>query len=195
MSDLVVKYKWWKQSLHKWDSYIQNKNKKEKQVDPWCRFILDSVVDEKTMAYNCGGMFFKDIDKDIIVVENADCPLSIADITNTIDVKGKFDNLIMINPITLKYNSSILDFLTVPQDTRGGWKPDLTSWLNAHGKIFLSFSDWHIYYDRLKYSATDMIEAQLNILEQHGIHCVKEKIDDVNIDVENGNVKMVLQVE
>ena len=194
MPKLVVNYKMWGQALHKWDSYIENKNTQKKYCDPWCRHILNSVEQGKTIAYNSGGMFFKDFNKDIIVVENSDCPVNVPDVLNVQDVIDvKVDNLIMINPITLKYNFSIINFLTVPQNTRGGWKPNLLNWLNAHGKIFLSFSDWHLYYDRLKYSAIDMVEQQLVTLKKHNIDCVYKKIDEVNRDGENGNIKLILQ--
>jgi hypothetical protein len=113
-----------------------------------------------------------------------------------VDFDKEFDNLILINPLSLKYNNSILDFLVNQRINRSGpSKPNLLKWVKNPGKIYLSVSDWHIYYDRLKYSVIDMVAMQLKELQTIGIECEYLEITSVNSDVENGNIKIILSTK
>jgi hypothetical protein len=193
----TTQYKWWKQSLYKWDSWIQNRHQKIKQCDAWSRFIVEDCVGSSAV-FNSGGMFFKDFMPDITVIEVILCPIKVNGMIylekyNNFD--QKFDNLIMINPISLKYNHSVLDFLVTPGLSRAGYKPAILNWIKRPGKIYLSFSDWHIYYDRLKFTVHDMLAAQIKELQQNGIRCEYSEVSNVNSDVENGNIKLVLSIE
>ncbi len=196
MSALVAKYKMWKNGLYKWDSWIKNRHKKVKYCDPWSKFIVQDCVG-KTAILNSGGLFFKDFMPDATVIEFYRCPINVDDVIyleDQVDYNQEFDNLVMINPLSLKYHSSILTFLTKPGISRAGNKPNLLKWLKNSSKIYLSTSDWHIYYDRLKFTPHDMIAAQLRELNQADIYCDYLEVTPVNSDVENGNIKLVLSV-
>jgi len=194
----TVRYKMWKQNLYKWDSWIQNRHRQKKHCDPWSKFIIEDCVGT-TVVFDSGGMFFKDFMPNIHVIEFAQCPVNVAGMStlanSTVNFGTKFDNLVMINPISLKYNCSILDFLINPGICRAGNKPNLLNWLKEPGKIYLSFSDWHMYYDRLQFSVHDMVATQIKELKQYGISCEHLEITNVNSDVENGNIKLVLFVK
>lgn len=192
----TITYKMWKQPLYKWDSYIENKNKKIKKCDTWSKYILTNLVPGNTIVYNCGGLYFTDFHEDITVVENKPCPVYTNKkiyTPNQLSVNKKFNNLILINPITIKYNFSISNFLTIASNTRGGNIPCLVNWLKPENRIFLSFSDWMLYFDRLRYSVTDMVKMQVNQLEKNNFSCIFFEVGDVNQDTENGNIKLVLQ--
>ena len=195
MSKRVVDYKMWKQSRHKWDSYIHNRHRTDKLCDEWDRYILQQIGKDNAIAYDCGGMFYKDFNPDITVVENYPCPVNVDGIQSIDNVDKKFNNMILINPITLKYNSSIVHFLTTEHRTRGGYKPNLIDWLTEGSKIFLSFSDWHIYFDRLKYSIDEMVERQIHDLEANSFSCLYKDVGNANEDYINGNVKLVLETK
>ena len=195
----VARYKMWKNALYKWDSYIKNRHKAEKICDSWSRRIIEDC-NGSTVVFNSGGLFFKDFMPNITVVEVLPCPIkSVRGMlysSQRVDFDQEFDNLILINPISLKYNSSILDFLVNQRINRSGpSKPNLLKWLKQPGKIYLSVSDWHIYYDRLKYSVIDMVAIQLKELQKTGIECEYLEITPVNSDVENGNIKMILSTK
>lgn len=199
MSNRVALYKMWKNPLYKWDSYIQNRHREEKLCDSWSRKIIESC-EGTSVVFNSGGLFFKDFMPDITVVETQPCPVkSVKGMLYTsqrVDFDQEFDNLIVINPLSLKYNSSILNFLVDRGINRSGpSKPNLLKWLKKPGKIYLSTSDWHIYYDRLKYSVVDMVAIQLSELQKNGIECEYLEITPVNSDVENGNIKMILSTK
>lgn len=186
----------WKQPLAKWDSYIFNKNKSNKVCDAWSNFILKYCLDGQTAVYDSGGMYFKDFNNQITVIENKKCPINLKDKIYTLNDMPKnirFNNLILVNPITLKYNFSLVNFLTTAHNTRGGWKPCLIDWLEKNNKIFLSFSDWHFYFDRLRHTVADVVKMQINDLEKNNFKCLYKHVDDVNLDVENGNIKLVLE--
>lgn len=198
-STRVAKYKMWKNALYKWDSYIRNRHKIEKICDPWSQKIIESC-EGSSVVFNSGGLFFKDFMPDITVVEVLPCPIKTVTgmlyFNRSTNFDKKFDNLILINPISLKYNSSILDFLVNQRINRSGpSKPNLLKWLRKPGKIYLSVSDWHIYYDRLKYSVVDMVAMQLKELQKIGIECEYLEITPANSDVENGNIKMILSTK
>ena len=186
----------WKQPLSKWDSYIFNKNKSEKVCDDWSSLILKYCIDSQTAVYNSGGMYFKDFNNKITVIENSECPINLKDkihIISDISDNIRFNNLILVNPITLKYNFSLVNFLTTAHETRGGWKPCLVNCLKDNNKIFLSFTDWHLYFDRFRYSVDDMVKMQIDDLEKNNFKCLYKQVDDVNLDVENGNIKLILE--
>lgn len=191
----VALYKMWKQSLYKWDSYVKNRHLSVKLCDHWSKFIVESL-NGRSIVFNSGGLFFRDFVPDITVVEYSPCPvLSLSNVlflTDGVRFEREFDNLIVINPISLKYNHSIYDFLAREGISRMGYKPNLLNWLKSSGKIYLSVSDWHIYYDRLRFSVHDMVAAQLKELHHYGIKCQHLEIIDTNLDVENGNIKLVL---
>jgi hypothetical protein len=198
-SKKVVDYKMWKNSLYKWDSYIANRHKTEKICDPWSKKIIESC-EGTSVVFNSGGLFFKDFMSDITVVEVSPCPIKSIEgmlySSQGIDFNKEFDNLIMINPISQKYNHSLLDFLINQRINRSGLgKPNLLKWLKKPGKIYLSISDWHIYYNRLKHSVVDMVAIQLRELQKSGIECEYLEITPVNSDVENGNIKMILSTK
>lgn len=193
----TIRYKYWKQSLYKWDSWIQNRHRNEKLCDPWSRFIIEDCVGE-TLVFNSGGMFFKDFMPGATVLEFDNCPIKVDGmhyLDSGTEFNQEFDNLVMINPIALKYNHSILDFLTNPGLSRAGFKPNILNWLKRPAKIYLSFSDWHMYYDRLKVTVHEMMAMQINELQQHKIYCDYLEVTNVNSDVENGNIKLVLSVK
>jgi len=195
----TAKYKMWKNALYKWDSYIRNRHKDKKICDPWSQLIIEKC-EGSSVVFNSGGLFFKDFMPDITVVEVAPCPIKSVKgmlyYTPEVEFDKEFDNLILINPLTLKYNNSILDFLVNQNINRASsTKPNLLKWLKTPGKIYLSTSDWHIYYDRLKYSVVDMVAMQLRELQKNGIECEHLEITPVNSDVENGNIKMILSTK
>ena len=193
----TIRYKSWKQSLYKWDSWIQNRHRSEKTCDPWSRFIIEDCIG-KTAVFNSGGIFFKDFMPNITVVEVDACPIQVNGmhyLSSGVSFNNEFDNLILINPLTMKYNYSILDFLVNPGICRAGFKPNILNWLKRPSKIYLSFSDWHMYYDRLRITVHEMIAMQINELQQHKIYCDYLEVTNVNSDIENGNIKLVLSVK
>lgn len=199
MKSRLAEYKMWKNALYKWDSYIKNRKCTEKICDLWSQKIIESC-EGTSVVFNSGGLFFKDFMPAITVVEILPCPIK--SVNNMLysslgaDFNNEFDNLILINPLSLKYNSSILDSLVNQRINRAGSnKPNLLKWLKKPGKIYLSVSDWHIYYDRLKYSVTDMVSIQLKELQKSGIECEYLEITPVELDVENGNIKMILSTK
>lgn len=196
---LTAQYKMWKNGLYKWDSWIKNRHRQHKICDPWSKFIIENCQG-KSIVVNSGGLFFKDFMPEITVIEFIPCPVKFVNtmqyISQNVSFYKEFDNLILINPISLKYNHSIVDFLTIPGMCRAGKnKPVFRDWLKDAGKIYLSTSDWHIYYDRLKYTVQDMVANQINELQKINIKCEYLEITPVNLDTENGNIKMVLSLK
>lgn len=193
---LVDRYKLWRQPLYKWDSWVVNRHRQDKIIDPWCQRIVQNCQG-RTMAFNCGGMFFTDFINDLTVVEFRPCPIKsitgMIYMSHGIKFYDEFDNIIMINPTSLKFNSSIADFLNNPGISFPGKKPKILDWLKTPSKIFLSFSDWWIYYDRLKYTAEDMMQMQIEELSKIGITCEYLEIGQIDDDIENGNIKCILQ--
>ena len=198
-SSRVAKYKLWKNGLFKWDSYIENRHRTDKIADAWSQKIIESC-EGLSVVFGSGGLFFKDFIPNITVVEVFPCPIRTVEgmlySSQGVDFDKEFDNLILINPLSLKYNNSILDFLVNQRINRSGpSKPNLLKWVKNPGKIYLSVSDWHIYYDRLKYSVIDMVAMQLKELQTIGIECEYLEITSVNSDVENGNIKIILSTK
>jgi hypothetical protein len=193
-SRLTVRYQMWKQSLHKWNQYVDNRHRATKNIDWWCKKIVEESVGY-TVAYNCGGLFFKHFLPDIAVIEHFPCPINVSEmqyLSQGHTFSNQVDSLIMINPISIKYHHSLKDVFTKPGISRAGYKPALTPWLKSNAKIFLSFSDWHMYFDRLKYSVDDFVTQQLSELQQIGITCQYQKIEKSTADPINGNIKLVL---
>lgn len=187
----------WKNSMYKWDSWIANRHKDEKKCDDWSRTIIEGC-EGKTVVVNCGGMFFSDFISDLTVVEFFAGPVNVPGIeyiNKGVDYDQEFDNLIMVNPQSLRFHTSILDFLTIPRLCRNGKKPNFLKWLKRPAKIFLSTSDWYLYYNRLKYTVPEVMARHISELNQSGIFCEYVEISDVNKDMVNGNIKLILSVQ
>jgi hypothetical protein len=195
--DKVARYRLWSSHLYKWPGYVANRKRTIKQIDSWSQKFLDSTTGIR-MAYACGGLFYKDIDPHILVVEHDICPYNVGEIIYLNGARsinfGSIDSMISVNPQSLKYNHSLWDFISTPRMTRAGWKPNLLEWFNTNGTFFLSFSDWHMYYDRLKMSPGKFIDQQIKDLAQHSIMCEYLEVQNSDYDVVNGNVKMILRL-
>jgi len=192
----TITYKMWKQCLYKWDEYIFNRRLRTKKIDAWCQYIVDNCHGN-VAVYNSGGMFFTDFIDPITVIEHVPCPVSVPGmcyLEDNIDYTDQFDSLIMINPIALKYHHSLVDFLTVPGISRAGKKPSIFPWVRKSGTIFLSFSDWHVFFDRLRFTPEQYITEQINTLESLGIKLLYKHIEPSNKDTINGNIKLVLKL-
>jgi hypothetical protein len=191
----TVAYKMWKQSLYKWDQYVLNRHRTLKKIDDWSRRIV-SHCHGNIAVYNSGGMFFRDFIDPITVIEHAPCPVSVEGmcyLTDGTDYTDQFDSLIMINPIAAKYHHSLAEFLTVPGVSRAGNKPSILPWVRESGTIFLSFSDWHVFFDRLRFTPEQFIAEQIDMLEELGIELIYKQIDPSTTDTVNGNIKLILK--
>ena len=192
----AVVYKMWKQSLYKWDEYVLNRHQITKKIDPWCQHIVDNCYGN-VAVYNSGGMFFTDFINPVTVIEHMPCPVSVPGmcyLDHHIDYTGHFDSLIMINPIALKYHHSLVEFLTVPGVSRAGNKPNLLSWVRNSGTVFLSFSDWHVFFDRLRFTPEQFVDEQIVTLEELGLELIYKRIDTSTADTVNGNIKLILKL-
>jgi hypothetical protein len=191
----TVAYKMWKQSLYKWDQYVQNRHLSRKKIDNWCQYIVNNCYGN-VAVYNSGGMFFKDFIDPITVIEHNPCPVAVEGmsyLTNGVEYTNQFDSLIMINPISLKYHNSLVEFFTVPGVSRAGNKPSILPWMRKSGTIFLSFSDWHVFFDRLQFTPEQFVFEQISMLEKLGLKLVYSCIDPSTVDTVNGNIKLVLK--
>ena len=142
-------------------------------------------------------MFFTDFIKPITVLEHIPCPIAVQGmhyLDNEIDWTNQFDSLIMINPIALKYHHSILEFLTVPGPSRAGKKPRILPWVRDSGTVFLSFSDWHLFYDRLRFTPEQFVDEQINTLKKLGLKLIYKQIETSAKDIVNGNVKLIFKL-
>lgn len=187
-------YKKWKQPLHKWDSFVSNRHKKTKVIDDWSKYIIDNTFG-RALVYQSGGLFFYPFIKDLTVVEASKCPIDIKHITYmNAHTKETFDNyfntMIMICPISLKYHHSILDFLTVPGESRAGYKPNLLKMIKNGGQLFLSTLDWFMYFNRLKYSVEEYVDMEIKKLNDIGLECIYKNVTGSTSDYENGNIKL-----
>lgn len=192
----TVAYKMWKQCLYKWDEYILNRHLRIKKIDPWCQYIVDNCHGS-VAVYNSGGMFFTDFIDPITVIEHAPCPVSVKGmhyLDGSTDYTNQFDSLIMINPIALKYHHSLTEFLTVSSVSRAGKKPSILPWIRKSGVIFLSFSDWHVFFDRLQFTPDQFITEQITALESLGLKLLYKNIEPSDKDTVNGNIKLVLKL-
>jgi len=193
----VLQYRMWKQGLHKWPQYIHNRHRKDKLIDPYSQWILDQIKGF-TVVYNSGGLFFKEFNSDIVVVENQSCPVNLQDVLYTDTVINDYlahqvDSLVCVNPLSLKYHHSLADFLATDGPSRIGYKPKLIEWMAKSSRIFLSFSDYHIYYNRLKITIQDWIAIQEHELKQIGLTIAHKEILPSTWDLVNGNVRLVLE--
>jgi hypothetical protein len=193
----IAQYRMWCSHLYKWPAYIKNRRSKIKEIDSWSQYIVDNAVGDSAV-YASGGLFFKDFLPDVTVIEHKISPINIPgmiylNVENPPDFTNKFDNLIMLNPQPLKYHHSLWEFFSKPGVSRAGWKPSILNWLRPGAKIFLSESDWHLYYDRLKMTPQQYLEQQLADLESHGLECIYQEIGPSNYDIVNGNIKLVLR--
>ena len=191
----TVAYKMWKQSLYKLDQYIQNRRLPLKKIDDWSQRIV-SHCHGNVAVYNSGGMFFSDFINPITVIEHNPCPVPVEGmcyLTDGTDYTNQFDSLIMINPIAAKYHHSLAEFLTVPGVSRAGNKPSILPWVRESGTIFLSFSDWHMFFDRLRFTSEQAVHAQIGLLEQLGLKLIYCQVDPSDTDPVNGNVKLIFK--
>lgn len=194
-TDRVARYRIWSSHLYKWRGYITNRKKAQKEIDAWSQKFFNNK-NGNTLAYASGGLYYKDIDSSIRVVEHKPCPCNITgmeylNIDQPVQVNN-IDCMIAANPQSLKYNHSIWDFLHKERETRAGWKPNIFNWLNPGATIFLSFSDWHMYYDRLKLSPAQFVDKQIEELERNSIRCDHVEVERSDRDLVNGNVKLIL---
>lgn len=192
----AVAYKMWKQSLYKWDEYVLNRHQSTKKIDPWCQHIVDNCHGN-VAVYNSGGMFFTDFINPVTVIEHVPCPISVPGmcyLTDNVDYTNQFDSLIMINPIALKYHHSLVEFFTVPGVSRAGEKLNILSWVRESGTVFLSFSDWHAFFDRLRITPEQFVDKQIDQLELLGLKLIYKHIAPSNMDTVNGNVKLILKL-
>ena len=190
----TIAYKMWKQPLHKWDEYVQNRHLGLKKIDNWCQYIVDNCHGN-VAVYNSGGMFFTHFIDPITVIEHSPCPIAVKGMCylDNDDYIDQFDSLIMINPIALKYHHSLAEFLTVPGVSRAGKKPSILPWLRKSGTIFLSFSDWHVFFDRLRSTPEQFVDEQIVMLEKLGLKLIYKHIASSVTDTVNGNIKLVLK--
>jgi len=192
----TIAYKMWKQPLYKWDEYILNRHLHTKKIDAWCQYIVDNCHGN-VAVYNSGGMFFTDFINPITVIEHVPCPVSVPGmcyLNKHVDYTNQFDSLIMINPIASKYHHSLIEFLTVPGMSRAGKKPSILPWVRKSGTIFLSFSDWHLFFDRLRFTPDQFITEQIRSLETLGLTLLYKHIESSDKDIVNGNIKLVLKL-
>jgi hypothetical protein len=191
----TVAYKMWKQSLYKWDEYVLNRHRRTKKIDQWCQHIVENCHGN-VAVYNSGGMFFTDFINPITVIEHVPCPVSVPGmcyLDKHVDYANQFDSLIMINPIASKYHHSLVEFLTVPGVSRAGNKPNILSWVRNSGTVFLSFSDWHVFFDRLQVTPEQFVNEQVGMLEGLGLKLIYKRIDPSTADTVNGNIKLILK--
>lgn len=192
----TIRYLMWKRYLHLWDQYVSNRHKLNKSIDPWCQYIINQCYGD-VGVYNSGGLFFTDFIKNLTVIEHFRCPINIKGmnyIEDDINFNYNFDCLIMINPESIKYQHNLSDFLAHPGVSRAGFKPNILNWVKPGGKIFLSFTDWYIYYDRLRFSHSNMIDQQLDNLAKIGLTCIYKNVGKLNDAPIVGNIKLILQM-
>ena len=195
----IAHYRLWRSHLYKWPAYIANKNKQTKSIDKWSEYVVSGCNNSKTVVYASGGLFFKDFLPNITIVEHDPCPVNLPDIKYLTsadpgsDLDDQFECMIAMNPLPLKYDSNIHNFLINPGISRAGFKPNISKWVKTHGKIFLSFSDWHMYYDRLKLTPEQFVTQQISKLDDNGFECIYKDVTESTSDVVNGNVKLILK--
>jgi hypothetical protein len=197
---IIAHYRLWRSHLYKWPAYIANKHAQNKHIDKWSEYVVSCCKNKETIAYASGGLFFKDFLPDVTVVEHYPCPIDIpglnyllADENLDNELEDRFDCMIAMNPQPLKYNGDLHNFLVKPGISRAGFKPNISKWIKKDGEIFLSFSDWHMYYDRLKLTTEQFVDQQISKLDDHGFECIYKDVSASTLDVVNGNVKLILK--
>ncbi len=195
-----IRYLGWQHSKAKWPLALKNKNNPhEKMINMWDKIILDRLLPGPTIVWDCGGLYLDGLIDDLYVAESSNCPNWISDKINIVDErvdqefrKLRAKNLISIQNITLKYNHSIYDYLVRAGWTVQGWKPALLPWLDQECRIFLSISDFMLYYNRLKYTKEEFVQQQTDELKAQGFTIDFCKIQEPESHMINGNIKLIL---
>ena len=158
-SSSILKYKFWQQPKELWRYYIANKHSDEKYILPECINFLNT--NGHKAVYDCGGMYLKDIQSDIDVIEHEMCPIGNLPIMLVEDVNTEYDALFTFNPISLKYQHSIRSWLTEHQISKSGRKPPILNLVSGTGSIYLILDTRMLYYNRLKYKLDEYLEKDL----------------------------------
>jgi len=195
-----VIYTAWQQSRVKWPLYLRNRhNHKEKQINLWDKIIIDRLLPGPTIVWDSGGLYLEGLVDQLYVAETHSCPSWISDkiniVTNEVDQefrKLQAKNLISIQANTMKYNHSIYDFLVRAGWSNQGWKPALLPWMDQECRIFLSISNFMLYYNRLKYTREEFVKQQCNELEAQGFQIDFCTIQQPGSSMINGNIKLIL---
>jgi len=195
-----ILYTVWQQSRVKWPLYLRNKhNHNQKQINLWDKIIIDRLLPGPTIAWDCGGLYLEGLVDQLYVAETNICPTWISDkiniVTSEVDLefrKLRAKNLISIQANTMKYNHSIYDFLVRAGWSNQGWKPALLPWMDQECRIFLSISNFMLYYNRLKYTREEFVQQQCNELEAQGFQIDFCTIQQQNSSMINGNIKLIL---
>ena len=160
---------------------------------------MKNLLPGPTIAWDCGGLYLEGLIDDFYVAETHTCPRWISSKINIVD--GEVDmqfrklgasNLICIQNNTLKYNHSIFDFLVRAGWSNQGWKPALLPWMAQTCRIFLSISDFMLYYNRLKYNKQEFVKQQTDELQAQGFTIDFCTIQDSGSHMINGNIKLIL---
>lgn len=195
-----TRYLGWQHSRVKWPLYLKNKhNAYEKKINMWDKIIIQHLLPGPTVAWDCGGLYLEGLIDDLYVVETHTCPEWISPKINIVDpaVDSQLRalgarNLICIQNNTLKYNHSIYDFLVRAGWSNQGWKPALLPWMDQTCRIFLSISDFMLYYNRLKYTKHEFVKQQTDQLEAQGFTIDFCAIQNSESHMINGNIKLIL---
>jgi hypothetical protein len=195
-----IQYLGWQQSRVKWPLYLKNKhNSHIKMINVWDKIIIENLLPGPTIAWDCGGLYLAGLIDDLIVAETRTCPRWVSDKINIVDDKVDMElrqvqakNLISVQNNTLKYNHSIYDYLIRAGWSNQGWKPALLPWMHQTCRIFLSISDFMLYYNRLKYTKEEFVERQTDELKAQGFAIDFCKIQDAGSHMINGNIKLIL---
>lgn len=174
-----LQYQLWKHSKDLWPHYIKNKNQYHKNILAQCKDFLQ--VGGQKAVYDCGGMYFKNIDKNIDVIEHEHCPICKLDIVLASNVTKQYDALFSINPLSIKYQNSVCAWLTQHQTSKSGKKPPVLDFVKKSGKVHLVFDSRLLYYNRLKYTTQEFLDHDLQ-----NINCkINTQGHVVNIDIYN----------
>jgi len=195
-----ILYTVWQQSRVKWPLYLRNKhNHNQKQINLWDKIIIDRLLPGPTIVWDSGGLYLEGLVDQLYVAETNICPTWISDkiniVTREVDLefrKLRAKNLISIQANTMKYNHSIYDFLVRAGWSNQGWKPALLPWMDQECRIFLSISNFMLYYNRLKYTREEFVQQQCNELEAQGFQIDFCTIQQQNSSMINGNIKLIL---
>lgn len=199
-SSKLVQYRAWQQSRPKWLLYLKNRhNPDTKLINMWDKVIIDRLLPGPTIVWDSAGLYYEGLIDDLYVAELHSCPNWISDKINIVtpDVDREFKkikakNLISIQNNTLKYNHSIYDYLVRAGWCNQGWKPALLPWLDQECRIFLSISDFMLYYNRLKYTKEEFVQQQTDELKAQGFTIDFCKIQEPESNMINGNIKLIL---
>ena len=195
-----ILYTVWQQSRIKWSLYLKNKhNHKEKQINLWDKIIIDRLLPGPTIVWDSGGLYLEGLVDQLYVAETNTCLPWISNniniVTHEVDQefqKLRAKNLISIQANTMKYNHSIYDFLVRAGWSNQGWKPALLPWMDQECRIFLSISNFMLYYNRLKYTREEFVKQQCDELEAQGFQIEYCTIQPQNSSLINGNIKLIL---